>query len=226
MGWSGTVEMPALRVRRNGVSEHRMAVSYLSYPHSSRLQDLITLSCVRTTTLLQTEILRCLESHCDNCGRCCTETAPEVATRELRRIFKHLQLSSFKVFLAENVTFREEKMVLKTPCPFHRGDRCEIYPVRPSVCFLYPFKPGVPVLSGIGRCALADRIGDELVKAGFKDAGLRSELAAGESWLYETNMETLQATVRNIQSSSKPSFVQNPKKHGDSDGSGGIESEH
>jgi len=89
---------------------------------------------------------------CIRCGRCCREAIIEVCELDLirePRLKPHID--PFK--------HRSGEYMLKTPCPFLEGDKCSIYPTRPSVCV--GFEPGSQPICSLYRTII---VGNEKEK--------------------------------------------------------------
>ncbi len=81
---------------------------------------------------------------CENCGNCCNHSNPiSISKEELEKISKYLGIShkEFKqkyVKQAKSGYFNLKNL----PCIFRdeQNKTCEIYPVRPAVCRIFPFQ--------------------------------------------------------------------------------------
>ncbi len=85
-------------------------------------------------------------SHCRQCGYCCKAMENEegnasviVTKKELEIITKELN-TSFDELVSKLEKHPREKdcWCLSLPCMFYKGDKCQIYDVRPYVCRTYP----------------------------------------------------------------------------------------
>jgi uncharacterized protein len=77
---------------------------------------------------------------CTQCANCCKHTSPLFRKADIRRIAKHLGMTTAD-FTATHLEADEQgDLYLKTlPCPFLDGDnRCTIYELRPVDCADYP----------------------------------------------------------------------------------------
>lgn len=80
------------------------------------------------------------EIDCLDCANCCTSIPPIVNETDVKRISKHLRLSTTK-FREYYLTKDEDgdQVINASPCPFLLSDnRCDIYDVRPKACRKYP----------------------------------------------------------------------------------------
>ncbi len=97
------------------------------------------------------EEITSLVGACSRCGRCCK--LPFLLPEDKARICKYLGIS---------ISHLEEKYLSErnSSCPFFENNRCKIYPVRPTVCRIYPFMllPHGLFLMDIHRCTLARKI--------------------------------------------------------------------
>mgnify|MGYP001322560622 CR=1 FL=1 len=87
---------------------------------------------------------------CDNCGRCCTDTASQIALTagDLVRISEHLKTSisslfgkyvGFSPFRGEDPDLYEYELGLVIPCRFRQKQKCTIYDSRDLNSRLFPF---------------------------------------------------------------------------------------
>lgn len=80
------------------------------------------------------------EIDCLHCGNCCKTTPPLLINEDIKRISKHLKLST-KFFLEKYVVKDEDGDLVfnQTPCIFlGKDDYCSIYEARPKACREYP----------------------------------------------------------------------------------------
>lgn len=104
---------------------------------------------------------RCVE------GKCCTESVVEIRPNEVEFMASYLKLSP-EDFLKKYTYLETGKPFLRAPCPFYkRGKKdsrypiCQIYPVRPLVCRVYPLT-GLLTIRNIDECKMAQDIIEEL----------------------------------------------------------------
>lgn len=98
---------------------------------------------------------------------CCTTTAVQLSRGEIFSIAKHLRISP-GVFLKMYVQHPHPFIYFKDPCPFFRKGiknrrypKCEIYPVRPQTCRVWPMN-GIYLISAVDLCPLAGEIFEDL----------------------------------------------------------------
>lgn len=87
---------------------------------------------------------------CDNCGRCCTDKATQIALTvgDLIRISEHLNASisslfekyvGFNPFRGDAPTLYDYEIGLNIPCGFRQKEKCIIYESRDLNSRLFPF---------------------------------------------------------------------------------------
>ncbi len=90
---------------------------------------------------------------CQRCGRCCKilskivfdPVEKKVYMENLEEISKHVNLDELIEELSEKIDTKHPVML---PCPFLKGNRCSIHPVRPKSCRIFPL--GKELDQGIG----------------------------------------------------------------------------
>lgn len=101
---------------------------------------------------------------CLDCGLCCKFFDPlPVYEEEIEDLISTLQMTKteFKKTYTKRLqkSQTDEKVSLKTPCPFQKGTLCQIYPKRWFICRTFPLlinlTKEIGVLSGIYVCPQA-----------------------------------------------------------------------
>ncbi|MDA3867555.1 MAG: YkgJ family cysteine cluster protein [Salinivirgaceae bacterium] len=80
------------------------------------------------------------EINCLDCANCCRSLGPRVTETDIKRISKHLKLST-TVFIDQYLRIDEDNdyVFQAMPCPFLLDDNyCVIYEKRPKACRDYP----------------------------------------------------------------------------------------
>lgn len=80
------------------------------------------------------------EINCLDCARCCKTTGPLFTHSDIKRISRHLRIST-TVFEEKYLRIDEDgdHVLQQLPCPFLLSDNaCSIYEVRPKACMEYP----------------------------------------------------------------------------------------
>ena len=119
--------------------------------------------------LLETEIalMYALQDQiCTNCGKCCTDNKSlRVPKTELKQIAEYRK-TSYKQ-LKKETRARPRKdgsfLINRRPCPFHEGDLCTVYQVRPAQCRSYPVNVLLRSLGGKAKYPKNCDISDELL---------------------------------------------------------------
>jgi Fe-S-cluster containining protein len=113
-------------------SDREALTTLLLNTTSPRLANLIVLQYVANN----------LKDKCHNCSICCeNEELISVAAADVRRISVYLKMPVTRFIRRYVKKLKKSKMSLRRtlPCVFLRDGRCSIYPVRPTVCAMYPF---------------------------------------------------------------------------------------
>ena len=119
--------------------------------------------------LLETEIalMYALQDQiCTNCGNCCTDNKPIRASKtELKKIADYKKTSYKQIKKETRARPRKDGSfsISRRPCPFHEGDLCTIYDVRPAQCRSYPVNVLVRSLGGKPKYPINCNISDELL---------------------------------------------------------------
>ena len=101
---------------------------------------------------------------CLDCGLCCKFFDPlPVYEEEIDDLVSTLKITKteFKKTYTKRLRKKDsiEKVSLKTPCPFQKGNLCQIYPKRLFICRTFPLlinlTKDIGVLSGIYVCPQA-----------------------------------------------------------------------
>lgn len=73
-----------------------------------------------------------MNGKCSNCGNCCTDYLP-ISEKELRKIKEYVKENGVVEHTQKNIFDTDG---FDTTCPFRNEieKKCEIYPVRPSIC--------------------------------------------------------------------------------------------
>jgi Fe-S-cluster containining protein len=109
---------------------------------------------------------------CHRCneGKCCTESVVEIRPNEVEFMASHLKMKPEEFLKKYSYLEENGKPFLRAPCPFYRrgkkGSRypvCQIYPVRPLVCRIYPLT-GLLTVRNIDGCIMARDIMEDLKK--------------------------------------------------------------
>lgn len=119
--------------------------------------------------LLETEIalMYALQDQiCTKCGNCCIENKSlKVQKTELEQIAKYRK-TSYKQLKKQtharpkgDATMR----ISRHPCPFHDGELCTVYPIRPAECSSYPSSAIMKAIGGKGEYPESCEISDELL---------------------------------------------------------------
>ena len=118
--------------------------------------------------LLETEIalMYALQDQiCTNCGKCCTENKPiRVQKTEIKQIAKYRKTSYKKIKKETRARPRKDGSfsISRRPCPFHEGELCTVYEVRPAQCRSYPVNILLKSLGGKTKypekCELSDKL--------------------------------------------------------------------
>ncbi len=127
--------------------------------------------------LLETEIalMYALQDQiCTNCGNCCTENKSlRVQKTELKQIAEYKNTSYKKIKKQIHARPRRDgsMRITRRPCPFHEGEQCTIYPLRPAECRSYPVSALLKSLGGKSTypedCEISDQL---LVEIAIKRA--------------------------------------------------------
>jgi Fe-S-cluster containining protein len=119
--------------------------------------------------LLETEIalMYALQDQiCTNCGKCCTLNKPfRILKTELKQIAKYRK-TSYKQIKKETRArpLKDASFsISRRPCPFHNGELCTIYQIRPAQCRSYPVSKLLKSLGGKTKYPENCDISDELL---------------------------------------------------------------
>ncbi len=119
--------------------------------------------------LLETEIalMYALQDQiCTNCGKCCTDNKSlRVPKTELKQIAKYRKTSYKQIKKETRARPRKDGSfsISRRPCPFHEGEICTIYQVRPAQCRSYPVNGLLKSLAGKTKYPETCNISDELL---------------------------------------------------------------
>jgi len=119
--------------------------------------------------LLETEIalMYALQDQiCTNCGKCCTDNKSlRIPKTELKQIAKYRKTSYKQIKKETRARPRKDGSfsISRRPCPFHEGDLCTIYQVRPAQCRSYPVSKLLKSLAGKTKYPENCDISDELL---------------------------------------------------------------
>lgn len=78
----------------------------------------------------------------DGCGECCGPVPASVA-----------ELAAIRAYIAEHGVVPKEQGIT---CPFYQGGRCQVYPVRPTLCRAFGHTAELRCSRGHGDTALGD----------------------------------------------------------------------
>jgi len=127
--------------------------------------------------LLETEIalMYALQDQiCTKCGNCCTDNKSlRVQKTELKQVAEYKKTSYKKIKKETHSRPRRDgsMRISRRPCPFHDGEQCTIYPLRPAECRSYPVSELLKSLGGKTTypedCEISD---DLLVEIAIKRA--------------------------------------------------------
>lgn len=104
---------------------------------------------------------------CDTCEHkpCCLQS-PSIRRYEIDKMAKFVGLGrkKFKKRFLKKINVPHNIYKMKQPCPFHKNNKCAIYPVRPSICERYPFDIlyGIVKLEGVNLCPTATLLANEI----------------------------------------------------------------
>jgi Fe-S-cluster containining protein len=127
--------------------------------------------------LLETEIalIYALQDQiCTRCGACCIKnTSLHVQKAELKQIADYKKTSYKQLKKQTKARPRKDSSmrISRSPCPFHDGELCIIYPIRPVECRSYPARALLKSLGGKAEypegCEISDAL---LVEVAIKRA--------------------------------------------------------
>ncbi|MFA6292504.1 MAG: YkgJ family cysteine cluster protein [Victivallales bacterium] len=85
---------------------------------------------------------------CKSCANCCKEMTPVVSESEILRISERLGMSK-EEFIREYLKQDDEDdfLINRKPCPFLKGNLCQIYDDRPEDCRSFPHLHKEEILS-------------------------------------------------------------------------------
>ena len=77
---------------------------------------------------------------CVKCGECCRRVDPIMVERDdVMLIASSLRCNYQSVVEKYTKPLDDDRLSLRTPCPFLQDNRCSIHPARPKVCRFWPF---------------------------------------------------------------------------------------
>ncbi len=137
--------------------------------------------------LLETEIalMYALQDQiCTRCGNCCTENKSlRLQKTELEQIAKYRKTSYKQIKKQTHAVPRGDgsMRISRRPCPFHDGELCTVYPLRPAECRSYPASDIMKSIGGKGEYPESCEISDDASRGDSHQTSPRGEDATGRT---------------------------------------------